>query len=461
MKQSMNTDKQIREKLLNAEVQAPDFEALLGNETLDALSLRTALSAKLRNHQAEAPEFDALFSESLLGTLPVNEKDVAPVRNKWPIWLSVASVAAACLTIAFLLPYTLRNKGTESASYALQLTNKASISPKHTSEANNVQTIAKPQVLTNAFQASTPAVMSESTVSVVMDEIASSVQHEIVSDSADNQVTQKIQPEIRTIALASSYNKSLKQAYEKARIQKVKAKKERISIGANLNGSNRLLSIVNNKSHSGSLMSSVVNNTGAGYEGLSGSAGPALRSATIDENEWNDVENLTANQFQNYETNYQLPVNIGLTVSIPIVENLNLITGIQYTFIANHIAGSTFDLRQELHYLGIPAKISLDLVKRKKFTAYMIAGGTIEKGLSGIQKSEVLSQDIWEGKQSIKGFAASLTGGLGVGYDLGTKLLLCLEPGVSWYIPTNQPVCYRTEQPFNFSLNFGLRYRFQ
>jgi hypothetical protein len=118
-------------------------------------------------------------------------------------------------------------------------------------------------------------------------------------------------------------------------------------------------------------------------------------------------------------------------------------------------------LKQELHYLGIPVKIAVNLVKRGDFVIYSAVGGTIEKGLAGVQTSTVEGEGTWKGTQSIQGIQTSLTGQFGVSYNLNNSFLLYLEPGVAWYIPSDQPVSNRTEEPFNFNLAMGIRYKLQ
>ena len=83
----------LREKLMNAEVQAPDFDSLFGNEILGDDSLRSVLSSKLLEHKAVAPDFETLFAGEQLGK-PVQ----APKIRMFP-WWTVAGVAAACLAM--------------------------------------------------------------------------------------------------------------------------------------------------------------------------------------------------------------------------------------------------------------------------------------------------------------------------------------------------------------------------
>ena len=102
--QERDTDGKIRSTLLNAEVQAPDFDTLFGKDALGSDSLRSALASKLANHTSKAPDFNSLFAGETLGK-PVQ----APKIRIFP-WWSIAGVAAACMAVLFLLPKQL---GTE------------------------------------------------------------------------------------------------------------------------------------------------------------------------------------------------------------------------------------------------------------------------------------------------------------------------------------------------------------
>ncbi|MCX6308551.1 MAG: hypothetical protein NTY32_06905, partial [Bacteroidia bacterium] len=99
-------------------------------------------------------------------------------------------------------------------------------------------------------------------------------------------------------------------------------------------------------------------------------------------------------------------------------------------------------------------------VKRGDFVIYSALGGTIEKGLAGVQTSTAAGETL-KYTQSIEGFQTSLTGQFGVSYNLNKNFLLYFEPGVAWYIPSDQPISNRTEEPFNFNLALGIRYRLQ
>jgi len=414
------------------------------------------LSSKLADHTTLAPAFDQLFAGETLGK-PIK----TPKIHLFP-WWSVAGVAAACLAVFFLLPNKLGNDvekmskapATEQVQPPIKrvIRTRGTVLPK-----------LKAQMLATPSKIKLLAVETKNTTilaSMAANSKKAETEESILRDTTKDETMSKIKPS-RSSGLTVKPSRSVEEAYAAARVRKARSKPDKMSFGIGMNSANRLLSMVNSKSNGGFALQSVANSASDGYASLEGASVSMLRSSTDIPNIWEKPENIEQNMLDNCETNYSLPINFGLTVSIPIIRNLNLITGLQYTYLSNHITGSTFDLKQELHYMGIPVKIAVNLVKRGDFVVYSAIGGTIEKGLAGVQTSTVEGEGTWKGTQDIEGFQTSLTGQFGVSYNLNKYFLLYLEPGVAWYIPSDQPVSNRTEEPFNFNLSLGLRYRLQ
>jgi hypothetical protein len=458
------TNKRIRDKLLNAEVQAPNFEDLLGKDFLDDVALRSTLSNKLANHSSLAPHFDVLFSNELLGQIPAKNKQTGSSR-KLSAWWSIAAVAAACTAVAFFFPNPYKKQAGGSSIYSIaQNQEELYKTKKATSPAGlNIQPI---HINVDALNAS--SLLTEATPSSKEHQAESPQTELFLETSGEDETvnsnvidsTAKINPSNSKKGLSIAQTQMQKN-YALELLLKKKSKKNSRTLSAGINGSNRILSMVNTRDNGGFSLNGVVNKSNGDYEKLEGASTITLRSSTVSPNEWNTVENIDPSMLLDFETNYLLPINLGITISLPLFWDVNLITGIQYSYIANHIKGTNFDLKQEQHYLGIPVKFSLNFIQSKKFIAYALAGATIEKGLAGVQTSEVEGDETWRGRQGIKGLAISLCGGVGASYDLKKNVLLYLEPGISWYAPTDQPVCIRTEEPFQFNVSLGLRYRFQ
>lgn len=458
--QERDTYGKIRATLLNAEVQAPDFDTLFGKEALGGDSLRSALATKLLDHTAVAPDFDALFAGETLGeTLP---KPITSSKIRLFPWWSIAGVAAACLAVFFLLPKQL-GTFTDPLSNAPTVETVSAPSKKIIQVEQPVKPIVTAQLLTTPSAINPLGVENKYTAAPeTLDANLVKVASETVvdRDTTSTENLTKIKP-TRSKLFVKSW-RSVEEAYASARVRKPRIKPDKVAVGLGMNSANRLLTMVNSKSDGGFALQAVASSGSDGYASLEGASASLLRTtATASVNEWARPDNITAAMLENCKTNYELPINFGLTVSLPIIHDLNLITGVQYTYMVNHISGTTFNLKQELHYLGIPVKIAVNLVKRGDFVVYSALGGTIEKGLAGNQTSTVDGEGEWKGTQSISGFQSSLIGQFGVSYSLKTNFLLYFEPGVAWYIPSDQPISDRTQEPFNFNLSLGIRYRLQ
>lgn len=169
---------------------------------------------------------------------------------------------------------------------------------------------------------------------------------------------------------------------------------------------------------------------------------------------------------------HDLPLMVGLSVGIPLVQRLSLQTGVNYAYIHSIISksnlgtGERTEDNQKLHYLGIPVMLSYRIVNHKIVQFYASAGGMGEKGLiKDVSTRYFENYDILSGtdskQESIKGVQWSLTANLGLGINLYQGLALYFEPGFTWYIPNTlspQPNNSRTEHPYNLSLSAGLRY---
>lgn len=434
MRDFKNIENDIQKKLQKAEIKAPDFDALFNLTEIEEAVFYQKISDKLYASHIEAPDFDTLFKTT---PLPITQKP-----NYRPQWLISACISAACIALALILPKLFVSEKVVPDTQASAIEAKT----------NQIEPIASVQK-----QAPMLAALID-TVSTVAP--SATVQESMVDSTHNDLHFNKIEAEVTPTKIREKTSENTKSLSNQIEF-KQRTKKEKRSLGLNLNGANRLLSLLNSKDNSEFILSSVTRDHVDGYNQLEGAYLPQLRSAGASKNEWIAADNLTSAMLQNVETNYSLPINIGLTTSFPIMNGIDFITGLQYTYLANHIRGNQFNLKQELHYLGIPVKLNFNVLKRSQFTAYLSAGGTLEKALAAIQKSTVDGQGTWDGSQSIKGIAASVVGNAGLSYEIKNDFMLYVEPGVSYYFPTDQPISYRTEEPLSFSLSLGVRYRFQ
>lgn len=173
------------------------------------------------------------------------------------------------------------------------------------------------------------------------------------------------------------------------------------------------------------------------------------------------------------EMQNDLPFSVGLSVAIPLAKRWDFITGIDYTYMHSQrttsAIGSSAQIFSDydMHYMGIPAQISLRIIDRNILRFYFSLGGKMEKGLARIETKSLIDENgQWMGqsdrqREAIKGFQWSVGGNFGLSLRLIGGLSFYVEPGLSYYIPNSvnpQPTSMRTENPLFFSLSGGLRF---
>lgn len=162
------------------------------------------------------------------------------------------------------------------------------------------------------------------------------------------------------------------------------------------------------------------------------------------------------------------PISFSLTANFPVGENLGLETGLSYTYLFSRFNRSdNFIYRGTLqqHYIGIPVNLRYTVWQNDAWNIYLLAGGSIEKGLRAIYKQEieyngdrVHHTDVYS---RIDGFQFSAQGGVGFSYRLRNNLSLFGEPRIVYYFKNNQPMSARTDNPLIFGLNMGIRLGFK
>jgi len=451
---SLDETEPMREILEAFEPETPDFDSLFKGELLGDAPLRQIFQPKLERFETETPSFDQLFAGQISGQPSIRHQRLVPM------WAAISAVAA-CFALLMLLPDKVEmNQSSLSLIERTVKQHKAKIKSK-----TLVQDTLQTNILTEKLESPKAIgnIAIDNKKTQIREKLIACEEVERECDSVSSQTLTKLEPSSRT-KLAVKNERSVEEAYAEARIQKEKLKREKMVLGTNVNSANRLLSLLNTKS--GTYPFSTTTNQ---YSSLEGSSS-LLRTATVSKNAWVTPENLPSSIIlSNYQAVYSLPINFGLSVSIPIFNNLDIISGLNYTYLHSTTSSNSqspyFELNQSLHYIGIPLKVSFNIFKTGRFGSYAALGGTVEKGLAGIQKCHVVDTDgeisNWNNSQKIYGLQLSLTGQLGLYYELNKIFNLYLEPGMSYFIPNDQPVSSRTEEHYNFNVGLGLRYRIQ
>ena len=160
---------------------------------------------------------------------------------------------------------------------------------------------------------------------------------------------------------------------------------------------------------------------------------------------------------------YSDPVTAGITIRRMLNSTFSIETGFQYTYLLSSFENSGMqrsDGKLHLHYVGIPINIVATLWSKKKWELYSTLGATVEKALQSVYVQNVYSFNqtyTTTATTKITGFQWSLNGGFGLGYTLQKQIGIYVEPRFSHYFQNDQPVSVRTDKPFVFGLNVGLR----
>lgn len=206
----------------------------------------------------------------------------------------------------------------------------------------------------------------------------------------------------------------------------------------------------------------------SGYGGLYGaSVVPSPTSAREQLQGYSSVLLSNNSQPVSTSTEHYQPVSLGLALSVGLGDRFSLETGADYSCLVSDMSSGTeenrYDIRQTLHYVGIPLRARYSFWKPGGFDLYMTAGGKVEKCVGGttstsyVVKSSVSSST--KDRITVDPLQWSVGASLGIGYRFNDLVGIYLEPGVSYYFDNGSFVetVYR-ERPLNFSLGIGLRF---
>ncbi len=161
---------------------------------------------------------------------------------------------------------------------------------------------------------------------------------------------------------------------------------------------------------------------------------------------------------------YGVPFTIGLGARFHVNDRLSLGTGLDYSLLTRSFNGSysgssSYEgtIFHDVQYLGIPVNAYYNLLNSRDdlFNVYAWGGGEAEYCISNryrLVNSNTVIPD------AAGGFQFSVALGMGFEFKLSDKLGLYLDPAVRYYFHGNQPKSVRTDKPFMFNFDAGLRF---
>ena len=148
---------------------------------------------------------------------------------------------------------------------------------------------------------------------------------------------------------------------------------------------------------------------------------------------------------------HSMPVSFTASIKWSFAERWALISGVGYTYLHSEISeiSGTMKYRQDIHYLGIPVKLSWTFWSSRSFSAYVSAGATFEFPLAGYRAGKRLDVPCQ--------WSAGL--GIGIQYDITPHLGIYIEPEYYRYFDNGSTVkTIRTERPVSVNVPIGIRF---
>ena len=174
----------------------------------------------------------------------------------------------------------------------------------------------------------------------------------------------------------------------------------------------------------------------------------------------------SSNEISSSVKNWQ-PIQVGVSVAYSFTDRLSIESGLTYSCLVSDLSSGTpsgnYDIRQTLHYIGLPLALRYDFLKIKGFSLYASAGGQMEKCVAGktrtdyfVDGKKVSSEN---GRIMVEPLQWSVNAYVGAQYSFNRLVGLYIEPGAAYYFRNSSPVnCIYSERPFNFSFRAGLRF---
>ena len=163
------------------------------------------------------------------------------------------------------------------------------------------------------------------------------------------------------------------------------------------------------------------------------------------------------------DTEYSLPLNLGVQLQFPIGEKLSLGAGVSYTMLRSKfdclVNKVRYNGQQTLHYIGIPVNVYGIVAQRENFIFYINGGAMIEKGLRAKYKFSSYKDSHCHSTE-IDGLQFSINAGLGVEYKFADYMGLYFEPNIIYFTNSDVQYSIRTDQPLQIKAELGCRFHF-
>lgn len=158
-------------------------------------------------------------------------------------------------------------------------------------------------------------------------------------------------------------------------------------------------------------------------------------------------------QLKKTKHQHYMPVSVGVSARFALSERFSLNTGLNYTLYSSKVTriyddGWTENLKQSVHYIGIPFRGDWMLMDRPYFDMYLGVGGQVEKCVYAKLGTERLHE---------KEFLWSAGVSLGMQYGITSRTSLFFEPEISAKLNRGDIQTYRTDKDVTITARAGIR----
>ena len=202
--------------------------------------------------------------------------------------------------------------------------------------------------------------------------------------------------------------------------------------------------------------------------------GQYLGTRATGNNVQNDVgglmRTLASNRASNFEAHHSAPLRVGVTVSWELAPHLNLVSGLNWTYLNSEFEETANPIRtfvgQDLGYLGVPLRLETSFNVWRGLWLSAGAGGMVEKGLLSSSRTNTwvdgqVAETIKNPKPDTGGLLWSVGATAGAEYRFSPSFGLYLTPGVEYHFDNGAEVrSAYTEKPLSWIVNLGVRFHF-
>lgn len=134
---------------------------------------------------------------------------------------------------------------------------------------------------------------------------------------------------------------------------------------------------------------------------------------------------------------HKQPWSFGVTVEKTFGRSgrFSIESGIIYTLLNSDVSSGSYNLKQHLHYLGIPLSAKWKIANARNFSVYVSGGGMAEKCVAGRMDSKN-KKSLSKEKFNIDPVQFSVAANAGAEFKVYKDMGIYVQPGVSYYFKT-------------------------